>query len=122
VAQRVKKTLKKLKPKKKKSDVGGWHYQVVHRTLPNDEDWFAIHEAHLNDAGEIFAITENPMPAQAGTLESVKRELKQMLEDAEEYGVFDYEGPFAKLERGKSIPFKWSRKKPAKKKRPRPNR
>ena len=95
MAQRVKKTLKKLKPKKKKSDVGGGHYQVVHRTLPNDEDWFAVHEAHLNDAGEIFAITENPMAAQAGTLEGVKRELKHMLEDAKAYGVFDQKGPFA---------------------------
>jgi len=116
----VKKTIKKLKAKKKSS--GGWHYQVVHRTLHNDEDWFALHEAHLNDDGEIFAITENPMAAQAGTLAGVKRELKHMLEDAETYGVFDQKGPFATLERGESIPFKRSRKKPAKKKRPRPNR
>ena len=64
--------LKKQKVTQKQSK-GSWHYQVVHRTLHNDEDWFVIHEAQLNDDGEIFAITENPMAAQAGTLEGVKR-------------------------------------------------
>ena len=109
-------------PKKKKSDAGGWHYQVVHRALHNDEDWFAIHEAHLNADGEIFAITENPMAAQAGTLEGVKQQLKHMLEDAEACGVFDQKEPLAKPGKGESIPFDRSRKKPAKKKRPRPHR
>jgi len=50
-------------------------------------------------------------------LAGVKRELKHMLEDLQEYGVFEHDGPFAILERGESVPFKWPKKKPAKKKR-----
>jgi hypothetical protein len=53
-------------------------------------------------------------------LAGVKQQLKHMLEDAEEYGVFESTGPFAKLERGgESIPVKdlKSLEKPAKKKR-----
>src|SRR5438105_346015 len=92
--------LKKQKVTQKQSK-GSWHYQVVHRRLHNGEDWFAIHEAHLNNDGEIFAITDNPMPAQAGTLERLKRELKRMLEDAEAYGVYDQTEP--KLEKGRKF-------------------
>jgi hypothetical protein len=109
MANRANKSLNKVQPKNKKSDAG-WHYQVVHRTLHNGDDWFAIHEAHLNDNGKIFAITENPMAVQAGTLGGLRQQLKHMLEDAEEHGVFDLDEPAAPQNPGKSIPMDQPRK------------
>ena len=67
VAKRVKKTIKKVKAKKK-SAAGSWHYQVVHQKLHNGEDWFAIHEAHLNDDGENLCNYRRPNGGAGGNL------------------------------------------------------
>jgi hypothetical protein len=73
-------------PKGKNHTKGGWRYQVVHRNVAG-EDWFAIHEAFLNEHGEIRAITKDPMPADADSIAGVKQQLQRMLEDLEEFGV-----------------------------------
>ncbi|HJW86876.1 MAG TPA: hypothetical protein VJ440_09610 [Candidatus Brocadiaceae bacterium] len=48
-----------------------WNYRVI-----EDKKVFSIYEVYYNDAGEITAITEDPVVPQGETLKELKDDLK----------------------------------------------
>ncbi len=48
-----------------------WNYRVI-----EDKEVFRIHEVYYNDAGEITAISEDPIVPQGETLEELKDDLE----------------------------------------------
>lgn len=48
-----------------------WDYRVI-----EDKENFRIHEVYYNDAGEITAISEDPIAPEGETLEELKDDLK----------------------------------------------
>ena len=73
-----------------------WHYQIVRKKIPGQEDQYAIHDAFCNEKGEIWAVTDEPKRVMGESPEVVKETLQRMLKDAEKHGVFNFEGPYAK--------------------------
>lgn len=48
-----------------------WDYRVI-----EDKEKFRIHEVYYNDAGEITAISEDPIVPEGETLEELKADLE----------------------------------------------
>lgn len=48
-----------------------WNYRVI-----EDKEVFRIHEVYYNDAGEITAISEDPIVPEGETLEELKDDLE----------------------------------------------
>ncbi len=48
-----------------------WNYRVI-----EDKENFRIHEVYYNDAGEITAISEDPIVLEGETLEELKDDLE----------------------------------------------
>ena len=70
----------------------GWHYRIVkttYRETATPHVSYAIHEAFTDDAGKVWAITEDPVDVSGDTPEEVVKALEDMLADAETHSVLD---------------------------------
>lgn len=64
-----------------------WHYQLMRHTEPSGDVWFAIHEFYEGRIGW----TKDPTAIGGTSEDTVKWQLKRMLEDIEKHGVKDYD-------------------------------
>ncbi len=56
-----------------------WNHSVVKTTTSTGEVFYQIHEAYYNKAGNLCAITENPIAACGESVEELREELQRML-------------------------------------------
>lgn len=74
----------------------GWHYQVMRKAIKRDdgsiEYTYGVHEFYSNvDGGGRNGWTANPCEVEAEDMTQLKKDLANMLEDLEHYGVRDYD-------------------------------
>ena len=56
-----------------------WNYRII-KTTHGEEDFYSIHEVYYNRAGEICAISEDPMEPHGSNLSEIGRDLDFMAE------------------------------------------
>lgn len=64
--------------------MGHWNHRVVrkvfHKGTENEEEQYSIREVFYNDAGEIFAFTENPIGLACETPEALREYIQWCLQ------------------------------------------
>lgn len=65
-----------------------WNYRLMRHTDAFGREYFAIHEAYYNDAGEVTAWTEEASFVAGETKDEVRGELERMLR-AVDYPVIE---------------------------------
>lgn len=56
-----------------------WNYRVIQDIAPNGELFYAIHEAYMNDRGEIWAITTDPVYPSGESPEELRADAENYL-------------------------------------------
>ena len=74
-----------------------WNYRVVHRRC-GDTDTFTIHEVFYNGAGEITAMTEDPVEPMGESLQELKDDVELMLTALNHPVVVEGEVKYAPME------------------------
>ncbi len=72
--------------------MSAWNYRVVKRRLPPPEnhDWYAIHEAHFDDNGNLTSITERPVATESDSMQGL-RQVRSLMFQALRAPVIDYD-------------------------------
>ena len=69
--------------------MSSWNYRVVKHKNP-DGDWYAVHQVHYNDAGDINAISEDPISPFGESVVELRKDLN-LMQMAYTAGVLDYD-------------------------------
>lgn len=66
-----------------------WNYRLV-RQRKKGETFYAVHEAYYDDAGKVWAVTQDPSPACGDNRDEVLSALSMMMRDILRAPVLDY--------------------------------
>lgn len=88
-----------------------WNYRLVRRRMKG-ETFYAVHEAYYDDAGKVWAITQDPSPARGDSRDEVLEALALMMKDILRAPTLDYNKV---PEKGAKIPGEEDKKEKRKK-------
>ena len=72
--------------------MASWNYRLVRHTDGiGGSDWFAVHQAHYDDDGELNSLSEKPAAVINESSDGVRQDLERMLDSANSLPVVDYE-------------------------------
>ena len=65
-----------------------WNHRVVREILSSGEAWYSIREAFYNDAGKIYAYTEEPVDICGSSIEDMRKYLQWCM-DCLDYPILE---------------------------------
>src|SRR3990167_8254322 len=86
-----------------------WDHRIVKEVLENGDSWFSIREAFYNDAGELFAYTEEPADISGESIESLRQTLNWIQSAFDKEILIDGEVKFADDGVGEYDPATWKK-------------
>lgn len=63
-----------------------WHYQVI-KSVYEDEEIYSIHEAYVDEYGNLYGVTQNPVTISAESLTELKGILGMIKRDIDRHPV-----------------------------------